>query len=279
MHPRVIGRCDEYAYDGSPSAGRSALVVLARDTALKPPAPAFIPPAVSSKKLGISRPYQAGLEQLLPPSPLSASTQSLSKPCPSPLFAPNSNDSLPRHSPNQRRVSLPHPEKARLSPPNPAHLGVRTTSDREKASYDQRSMQSYPASNTHSHHTTVIYEEDDEEEDERDPKKHAAWILPIRAHMTRFLVPPLQLQLGLIFTIYETCEAPSPSSMLILVTISFFSPLIALGVGIAAWVAASFWFFAAILGNPDGKDDKNDGRAAVMGVRRFWEAWLVRGLR
>ena len=64
-----------------------------------------------------------------------------------------------------------------------------------------------------------------------------------------------------------------------LVFINILGPVIALGVSMAAWVAASFWFFAGILGNPDGKDDKNDGRAAVMGVRRFWEAWLIRGLR
>lgn len=62
--------------------------------------------------------------------------------------------------------------------------------------------------------------------------------------------------------------------MLFLVNI--LSPIYAVGIGLSAWVAALFWFYAAILGDPDGeyRDGRDDGRAAVLGVRRCWEGWL-----
>ena len=46
----------------------------------------------------------------------------------------------------------------------------------------------------------------------------------------------------------------------------------------SAWVAAGFWAFAAIMGDPDGQDGKDDGRAAVLGVRKWWEKWLARAI-
>ena len=32
-----------------------------------------------------------------------------------------------------------------------------------------------------------------------------------------------------------------------------------------------------ILGNPDGTERKDDGRAAVLGVNRWWQTWLRKG--
>lgn len=62
--------------------------------------------------------------------------------------------------------------------------------------------------------------------------------------------------------------------MLFLVNI--LSPIYAIGIGLSAWVAALFWFYAAILGDPEGgcRDSRDDGRAAVLGVMRWWEGWL-----
>lgn len=64
-----------------------------------------------------------------------------------------------------------------------------------------------------------------------------------------------------------------------LMLINLLSPIYALGIAISAWVAAAFWCYAAILGDPDGRDSKNDGVVAVMGVRRWWEVWLKRSVR
>lgn len=104
----------------------------------------------------------------------------------------------------------------------------------------------------------------------------------MRTHFTRFLVPPLHFQLGLIYSQHETAAEPLQSVAMLILT-NVFSPFVAVGVSAAAWVAAAFWMFAKILGNPNanqGKDDEgNEGRAAVLGVRRFWEAWLIKSLR
>lgn len=61
-----------------------------------------------------------------------------------------------------------------------------------------------------------------------------------------------------------------------LVLVHLLSPFVSLGVAGAAWVAASFWFYAAIIGDPDGTRGKDDGRAAVLGVQAWWESWLMR---
>ena len=44
----------------------------------------------------------------------------------------------------------------------------------------------------------------------------------------------------------------------------------------AAWVAAFFWLYAAILGEPNERGGKDkEGKAAIMGVRKWWEKWLL----
>ncbi|KAL9632260.1 MAG: hypothetical protein Q9204_003866 [Flavoplaca sp. TL-2023a] len=69
------------------------------------------------------------------------------------------------------------------------------------------------------------------------------------------------------------------SNPVLLTFVNILSPLYAAGIAITAWVAAGFWFTALILGDPDGRDKKDDGRTVVLGVRRLWERWLIRGLR
>ena len=61
-----------------------------------------------------------------------------------------------------------------------------------------------------------------------------------------------------------------------LVLVHLLSPFISLGVAAAVWVAAGFWCYAAIIGDPDGTHGKDDGRAAVLGVQVWWEGWLLR---
>ena len=67
-----------------------------------------------------------------------------------------------------------------------------------------------------------------------------------------------------------------------LVLTNVFGPVYAIWIAASAWVAAGFWAFTAIMGDPDGRDGhggKDDGRAAVLGVRRWWETWLARAIR
>ncbi|KAF2107360.1 hypothetical protein BDV96DRAFT_506401 [Lophiotrema nucula] len=95
------------------------------------------------------------------------------------------------------------------------------------------------------------------------------------SQITAFLAPPLNLQLHLIYSFASATEYSPP----MLVVVNLFSPVVAIGVAMAAWTAAFFWFFSAILGDPAGQDGHNDGRESILGVRNWWERWLSRGLR
>jgi hypothetical protein len=96
------------------------------------------------------------------------------------------------------------------------------------------------------------------------------------AQLTTFLAPPLNLQLRLIYSHSPGTEYKVP----MLIVIHLFSPIVAIGVAIAAWTAAFFWFFSAILGDPAGQDEgHNDGKDSLLGVRRWWDKWLSRGLK
>lgn len=73
---------------------------------------------------------------------------------------------------------------------------------------------------------------------------------------------------------YDTRSKPA-----MLLIVQLVAPVISLGVTLAAWVAASFWLFALIMGNPDGTERGDDGRNTVILVRNWWEKWLLRAAR
>ncbi|KIV84159.1 hypothetical protein PV11_06129 [Exophiala sideris] len=64
-----------------------------------------------------------------------------------------------------------------------------------------------------------------------------------------------------------------------LVLIHLASPIISMGNAIAAWVVAIFWLFALIMGNPDGTERRDDGRATVLMLRDWWERCLLYAIR
>ncbi len=68
----------------------------------------------------------------------------------------------------------------------------------------------------------------------------------------------------------------SPSA-LILVHIA--SPIISLALAFFAWIAAVFWLFAIMMGNPDGTERRDDGRATVLGARNYLERYLLSALK
>ena len=59
-----------------------------------------------------------------------------------------------------------------------------------------------------------------------------------------------------------------------LILVLMLSVLGCLAILLSVWTAAFFWVFATILGNPDGTERSDDGRAAVLGVCKWWQAWL-----
>lgn len=107
------------------------------------------------------------------------------------------------------------------------------------------------------------------------PLKFCSTRPSLSTQLTTFLAPALNLQLHLVYSHNSAQNYSAP----MLVVIHLFSPLIAFGVAIAAWTAALFWFFSSILGDPGGHDGHNDGKESILGVRKWWERWLSRGLR
>lgn len=102
----------------------------------------------------------------------------------------------------------------------------------------------------------------------------------LSTHLHTFLFPPLRIQLYLIDSTKDNVENTNP--VINPTTIAFvhiLSPVFALGIALSAWVAAVFWAYAAVLGDPDGQDGNDDGKAAVLCVRTWWEQWLLRGIR
>ncbi|OJJ47085.1 hypothetical protein ASPZODRAFT_44929, partial [Penicilliopsis zonata CBS 506.65] len=63
----------------------------------------------------------------------------------------------------------------------------------------------------------------------------------------------------------------SPGGLLLVLLLSAFLciPLV-----LATWTTACFWVFAAVLGNPDGTERRDDGQTAVLGVGKWWQRWL-----
>ncbi|CAI7635078.1 unnamed protein product [Penicillium pancosmium] len=54
------------------------------------------------------------------------------------------------------------------------------------------------------------------------------------------------------------------------------SPFFSIAILLLAWTAAFFWVFTMMMGNPDGTERKDDGRAAVIGVCKWWRTWLAK---
>ncbi|KAL8672755.1 MAG: hypothetical protein Q9168_002809, partial [Polycauliona sp. 1 TL-2023] len=112
---------------------------------------------------------------------------------------------------------------------------------------------------------------------------------PLAHQFHTWLTPPIYHQLRFVrstcrpdghATVFNAEEQEHPSSdPLLLTLINVLSPAYAGVIALTAWVAAGFWFTALILGDPDGRDKKDDGRTVVLGLRRLWERWLKGGLR
>jgi hypothetical protein len=64
-----------------------------------------------------------------------------------------------------------------------------------------------------------------------------------------------------------------------LITVYLVAPILSIGVAVASWVSASFWIFAILMGNPDGTEKRDDGRATVLGVRNRWGRFLLSAVR
>ena len=103
---------------------------------------------------------------------------------------------------------------------------------------------------------------------------------PTCARFRQLFSPLLVFQLGLIYYSYDIGDGvqSESSGIVVLVLVCILSPLYSMAIAVATWVAGVFWFYTSILGNPDGKEDRDDGREAVLAVRGLWEKWLIQSL-
>ncbi|KAI9869428.1 MAG: hypothetical protein M1813_000217 [Trichoglossum hirsutum] len=97
------------------------------------------------------------------------------------------------------------------------------------------------------------------------------------ARVTGHLCPALRLHFALIHSLVD--GQPDNCHAVRLILLHLTSPLLALGTAVCTWVAAVFWVYAAMLGDPDGRGRRDDGRGAVLSVRRYWERILCWPLR
>jgi len=97
--------------------------------------------------------------------------------------------------------------------------------------------------------------------------------------LASLLGPALNLQLKSIYTPlppYANEDGVFHPGMLVFVHLV--SPILSIGVAIAAWVVAAYWLMAGMVGDPAGMDKRDDGRETVLGLRRWWENLMLKGI-
>ena len=97
---------------------------------------------------------------------------------------------------------------------------------------------------------------------------------PLSHELRSLLARSNRLQLRAIYSVNIT-QGKSVSSLLL---VHALSPFIAMAVSLGAWAVALYWVFAAMIGDPDGTEGGNDGRATVLGLRAYWEMWLCKAM-
>jgi len=97
--------------------------------------------------------------------------------------------------------------------------------------------------------------------------------------LASLLGPALNLQLKSIYTpLPPHANEDGVFHPGMLVFVHLVSPILSIGVAIAAWVVAAYWLMAGIVGDPAGMDKRDDGRETVLGLRRWWENLMLKGI-
>ena len=101
---------------------------------------------------------------------------------------------------------------------------------------------------------------------------------PLSQQLIRTLSPVIRVQLRMIYS--DKTEALTQIRAGRLALVAILSPFYAFWIAMSAWVAGFFWLYAAILGEPNvGEGKEMEGKAAVRGVRKWWENWLLFGIK
>lgn len=103
---------------------------------------------------------------------------------------------------------------------------------------------------------------------------------PFGRRLAGLLAPAIDLQFRGIFT-------PSPHHAnqqaacrpFQLVVVLLMSPILSIGLMLVSWVVAVYWASSLVVGDPAGLDKRDDGEDTVLGLRKGWERWLMKGFR
>ncbi|KAK3110303.1 hypothetical protein LTR53_015537, partial [Teratosphaeriaceae sp. CCFEE 6253] len=98
--------------------------------------------------------------------------------------------------------------------------------------------------------------------------------------LSGLLGPALNLQLRRIYTpLPPHANEDGSYHAGTLVAVHLLSPFLSLGMMFLAWVLAVYWVSSAVVGDPAGLDKRDDGRETVLGLRKWWESYLMRSVR
>lgn len=94
------------------------------------------------------------------------------------------------------------------------------------------------------------------------------------------LGPTLNLQLRAIYTPMSP-HANEDGSYHIgwLLLVHILSPFISFITMFLAWVVAAYWGVSKVVGDPAGVDKRDDGRDTVLGLRKWWESFLLKAVQ
>lgn len=91
------------------------------------------------------------------------------------------------------------------------------------------------------------------------------------------LGPTLNLQLRCIYTpLSPHANEDGSYHSFMLVAVHILSPFLSFFMMFAAWVLAIYWLCSGVVGDPAGQDKRDDGKETVLGLRNWWERWLMR---
>ena len=98
--------------------------------------------------------------------------------------------------------------------------------------------------------------------------------------LSGLLGPALNLQLRRIYTpLPPHANEDGSYNACMLVAVHLLSPFISVGIMFLAWVLAVYWLSSAVVGDPAGMDKRDDGRETVLGLRNWWETYLMRSVK
>lgn len=206
--------------------------------------------------------------------------------------------------------------ESRASSKRDSRRSTRQSRDPEKAMYSGQTSPNLPAHNTTQPYDDDEEDEDNEGKKKQEEKAvkillfmagpcvllsaiNTLWALialfitiltqPIRICARRptfgqqlagLLGPTLNLQLRCIYTpLAPHANEDGSYHSCMLFVVHMVSPFLAVAMVFASWVLAIYWLCSGVVGDPAGQDKRDDGKETVLGLRNWWERWLMKGVK